>query len=247
VGYSAWIDGGGPNKGRVDVTPVTTAARTEPGYSFHLPAGGIHGAVANSGKVFFAPADGVCWVEADPGLKHKAGGGQVRHIPLGKDGDKPRRTGAFVNHGRYVVFTTGKDAASALALLDATAADPKPVFVPLGVKPGTQAVTPAVATTPEGKAYAFIFHDHAKDAEAQDALEVVALDPNGDGDCTDAKVLKTLAVGKSAVDGHSGHHHLAFDADRRFGVFTNPGGRGGRRHPRDGGLTWAGSGDGSGR
>ena len=223
VGYSAWIDGGGPNKGRVDVTPVTGEAKSEPRYSFHLPTGGIHGAIANSGKVFFAPADGVCWVEADTGLKLKAGDVKVQHVPLGKDGDKPRRTGAFVNHGHHVVFTTGKDDKSALVLLNAKDAEPKLVVVPLGVKKGTQAVTPEVAVTADGKAYGFVFHDHAKGVDVEDALEIVALDPNGDGDCSDAKVVKTLKVGKSAVEGHFGHHDMAFDAEKQFGFFTNPG------------------------
>ena len=93
----------------------------------------------------------------------------------------------------------------------------------LNVKKGTQAVTPHVAVTPEGKAYAFIFHDHAKGVDVEDALEIVALDPNGDGDCSDAKVVKTLKVGKSAVEGHFGHHDMAFDAEKQFGFFTNPG------------------------
>jgi hypothetical protein len=223
VGYATWIDGGGPNKGRVDVTPIGSSARSEPAYSFHLPTGAIHGAIANSGKVFFAPADGICWIEADSPLKRKPEEIEVRHIPLGKDGDKPRRTGAFVNHGRYVVFVTGKEANSDLVLLDARDADPKPIAVRLGVKKGTQAVTPVVAVTADGKAYAFVFHDRAKGATVEDALAVIALDPNGDGDCTDAKVVKTMKVGASAVEGHFGHHDLAFDAERRFGFFTNPG------------------------
>ena len=41
----------------------------------------------------------------------------------------------------------------------------------------SMAVTPNVAVTPEGKAFAFVFHDHEKDVDAQDVLEVVALDP----------------------------------------------------------------------
>jgi len=223
VGYSAWIDGGGPNKGRVDVTPVTSSAKSKPAYSFTLPTGGIHGAIVNSGKVFFAPADGICWVEADAGLKLKPDQVKIRHVPLGKDGDKPRRTGSFVNHGHHVVFVTGKDANAALVLLNAKDAEPKPVVVPLGVKKGTQAVTPEVAVTPDGKAYAFVFHDHAKGVDVEDALEIVALDPNGDGDCSDAKVVKSLKVGKSAVEGHFGHHDIAFDAEKQFGFFTNPG------------------------
>jgi hypothetical protein len=223
VGYSCWIAGGGPNQGRVDVTPVTEQARTEPAYSFTLPSGGIHGAIANSGKVFFAPADGVCWVEADLEARLQPQQVQVHHLALGKDGDKPRRTGAFTNHGKYVLFVTGKEASSALVLLDATANDPQPITVALNVQKGTRALTPAVAVTPEGKAYAFVFHDHDKAVDVEDVLEVVDLDPNGDGDCTDGKVLKRLKVGKSAVEGHYGHHDVAFDADGRFGFFTNPG------------------------
>ncbi len=223
VGYSAWIDGGGPNKGRVDVTPVGNSTKNEPAYSFYLPTGGIHGAITNSGKVFFAPLDGICWVEADTAMKLKPADVKVNHLALGKDGDKPLRTGAFVNHGQYVVFTTGKDASSALVLLNAKDVSPKPIMVALGVKKGTQAVTPEIVVTPDGKAYAFVFHDHAKDVEVDDALEIIALDPNGDGDCSDAKIVKSLKVGKSAVDGHYGHHDMTFDAEKRFGFFTNPG------------------------
>ena len=91
------------------------------------------------------------------------------------------------------------------------------MVVPLGVKKGTRAVTQEVAVTADGKAYALVFHDHAKGVDVEDALEIVALDPNGDGDCSDAKVVKTLKVGKSAVEGHFGHHDMA------FGFFTNPG------------------------
>lgn len=223
VGYATWIDGGGPNKGRVDVTPITAEAKSEPKYSFKLPTGGIHGAIANSGKVFFASSDGICWVEADTSLKRKADEVKVNHVSLGKDGTKPRRTGAFVNHAHYVLFVTGKEASTAVVLLDAKKSEPRPVFVPLNVQKGSQAVTPFVAVTPEGKAYAFVFHDHAKDVEVEDILDIVALDPNGDGDCSDAKLLRRFKVGKSAVEGHFGHHGMAFDAEKRFGFFTNPG------------------------
>lgn len=222
VGYSAWIDGGGPNKGRVDVTPVTSSAKSEPAYSFHLPSGGIHGAIANSGKVFFAPMDGIDWVEADTALKLKADQIKVHHIDLGKEGDKPRRTGAFVNHGHHVLFVTGK-VAPTLVVLNAKQTDPKPILIPLGNHKGTQALTPEVVTTVDGKVYAMVFHDRIKDADADDMLEVIALDPNGDGDLSDAKSIKTLKAGRSAVEGHFGHHDIAFDADRRYGFFTNPG------------------------
>jgi hypothetical protein len=223
VGYSAWIDGGGPNKGRVDVTPVTDATKTEPAYSFQLPTGGIHGAIAAAGKVFFAPSEGICWVEADPTLSRKPADVKIHHIDLGKDDDKPRRTGAFTRHKNWVLFVTGKEANASLVLLDAKQAEPKPITVPLHVKKGCRALTPAVVTTPEGKTYALIFHDHAKGAEVEDALQIVELDPNGDDDCSDAKVVHTLKIGNSAVEGHFGHHDVAFDADGRLAFFTNPG------------------------
>jgi hypothetical protein len=219
VGYGSWIDGDGPNKGRVDVTAV---ADGKVAYSFHLKSGGIHGATANSGKVFFAPADGIAWVEADPAFKLKGEQVKVNHIDLGKEGDKPRRTGAFADFGSHVLFTTGKEKPE-LAVLDAKAAEPKPVFVPLAGKKGTSAVTPECVTAPDGKPYAVVFHDKKKDADAEDVLEVIALDPNGDGSFADAKSVKAVAVGRSAVDGHSGHHAVAFDATRRFGFLTNPG------------------------
>jgi DNA-binding beta-propeller fold protein YncE len=52
---------------------------------------------------------------------------------------------------------------------------------------------------------------------------VIDLDPNKDGDYSDAKILKSLEVGPSAVDGHYGHHGVAFDANGEFAFFTNPG------------------------
>lgn len=219
VGYGCWIDGGGPNKGRVDVTAVSDG---KVAYSFTLPSGGIHGATVNSGKVFFAPSDGLDWVDADVSLKLNGDQVKVHHIDLGNEGEKPRRTGAFTEHGHHVLFVTGKEKAE-LAVLDAKAAEPKPVFVPLAGTKGTSAVTPECVVAPDGKPYAVVFHDKKKDADAEDTLEVIALDPNGDGSYADAKSVKALKVGKSAVDGHYGHHAVAFDATRRYGFFTNPG------------------------
>jgi hypothetical protein len=148
---------------------------------------------------------------------------KVNHISLGSENEKPRRTGAFTNYKHYVVFTAGKESNSSLVLLNAKDSEPKPMEVKLNVKPGTQPVTPEIATTRDGQAYAFIFHDHPVDVEAQDLLEIIQLDPNRDGDCSDAKIVKTLKVGKSGVSGHFGHHQITFDADRRYGFFNNPG------------------------
>ncbi len=223
VGYSCWIDHEGDCKGKVDVTPILTNGKSIPQYSFFLPTGGIHGAAAAGGKVFFAPADGVCWVEADTGLSKNQDSVNIHHISLGKHGDVPRRTGAFSTVGHHILFTTGKNEDSSLVILNAKHASPQPQFLPLKVQKGNRPLTPIVTTTPEGKSYAFVFHNHSKDVEIDDALDVIALDPDGNGNFSDAQVLKTLKVGRSAVDGHFGHHDLAFDADSRFGFIVNPG------------------------
>jgi hypothetical protein len=223
VGYSCWIDGGGPNKGRVDVTPLTSNPVSKAAYSFSLPTGGIHGAIANSGRVFLAPSDGVCWVRADRDGSCKPEEVQVHHVSLGTSDDKPRRTGAFTNHGKYVLCVTGKGADSQLALIDATAESPRAQLVPLKASSGAKVVTPVLVTTPGGDSFAMAFHDHEGEAATEDVLQIINLDPDKNGDCTDAASVKLLKVGPSDVDGHYGHHAIAFDADSRFGFITNPG------------------------
>ena len=66
----------------------------------------------------------------------------------------------------------------------------KPLFVPWVSQKGTQAVAEVVETV-SGKLYAFVFHDRVKDSDAEDALEVVVLDPDRDGNFADAKMVKT--------------------------------------------------------
>lgn len=61
----------------------------------------------------------------------------MRHFDLGKEGDKPRRTGAFVNHEHHVLFFTGKDTPH-LVIVNAEHADTKPELVPLATRKGTQ-------------------------------------------------------------------------------------------------------------
>jgi hypothetical protein len=220
VGYSCWIDGGGPNAGRVDVTPVGGPTIK---YSFTLPSGVIHGATACANKVFFAPADGLCWVESDTRAALAPGDVKVHHLSLGQTGDKPNRTGAFETHGDHVLCVTGKEELAKLVVVRATAADPKPVFVPLHGKAGNKPLTPAVVAVNGRTPTAFVFHDHDPGVEADDLLEVIALDPDGNKDYSDARLVKVLKVGPSAVSGHFGHHAIAFDADARVAFITNPG------------------------
>ncbi len=225
VCYSTWIDGGGPNMGRVDVVNLKKTDGDKIAYSFKLPTGVIHGATVNSGRVFFAPADGVCWVDADTSLTKTAETVGVNHISLGKEegAEKPNRTGAFVNQRNWVLFTTGSpEGKSSLCLVDARAAQPTVIKLPIEVADGLSLTTPEVVLAAGGKRYAFLFHDK-KEGQAQEQLTIVDLDPNGDRNLSDAKIAKTMPVGASKVDGHHGHHAVSFDSEGRLACFTNPG------------------------
>lgn len=223
VAYSSWIDGGGPNAGRVDVVGL----RQNPpsiAYSFNLPTGVIHGATSNSGKVFLAPADGVCWVVADDTLNQSAESVEVNHLSLGsdKETDKPLRTGAFENNRNWVLFSTGTAEQSALCLINAGLTEPRIVKVPIRVADGLKLTTPKTVLS-LGKRYAFLFQDRTDaESDAQEQLTIVELDPNRDRDYSDARVKTSLPVGASAVEGHSGHHALSFDVYGRYAVFTEP-------------------------
>ncbi len=225
VCYSTWIDGGGPNMGRVDVVNLKKTDGDKLAYSFNLPTGVIHGATANSGRVFFAPADGVCWVDADTSLTKTAETVVVNHISLGKEegAEKSNRTGAFVNQRNWVLFTTGgPEGKSSLCMIDAKAAQPSVIKLPINVADGLSLTTPEVVLASGGKRYAFLFQDR-KEGEIQEQLTIVDLDPDGDRNFSDARIAKTIPVGASKVDGHHGHHSVSFDSEGRLACFTNPG------------------------
>lgn len=229
VGYSAWVDGGGPNKGRVDVTPIGITDRAGPAYTFHLPHGGIHGAATCCGKVFFAPSDGICWVLADPTLACRGGQVEIGHISLGKEGDKPARTGAFATAGNHVLCTSGKGASSRLVILKAGGAKPSlEKSVDLGVARGYQAMNPEIFIGADEKPWALVFHDRSgtssPDSQPQaDQLQAIELDPDGNGAFDDARVAWRMEVGPSRVEGHLGHHSIAFDGDGKHAFVANPG------------------------
>jgi hypothetical protein len=220
VVYSTWIDRDGDNLGRVDVVGLGNSAGKR--YSFQLPSGGIHGATANSGKVFFAPSDGVCWVEADVKLGKRPSDVVVHHLSLGEDAQgKPKRTGAFNNIGGYVLFTTGRGAGAELCLVDAASVKPSVTKVAMDVKEGNSLTTPVPVVSRTGEPFALLFEENPS-GQGGEKLHVVALDPNRDGRFADAARKLAIDVGRSQIDGHSGHHEVAA-IGRRFVVITNPG------------------------
>lgn len=221
VAYSTWIDRDGENMGRVDVVGLTSQAAKS--YSFKLPSGGIHGATENSGRVFFAPTDGVCWVDADRTLSRNAEAVTVNHLAIGEDAEgKPLRTGAFSNHRNYVLFNSGRGPAARLCMVDATSAKPSVLQLKMDLAAGTSLSTPVTVKTRAGEELALMFQESADGSQA-DKLIAVDLDPNRDGKFDDAKVARTLEVGKSKIEGHDGHHEVAACVGGRFVVLTNPG------------------------
>jgi hypothetical protein len=228
VCYSTWIDAEGENAGRVDVVNLQQPGNQTPAYSIRLPTGAIHGATANSGKVFFAPRDGICWTTADPSLNGNPNSVTIQHLSLGTDSEnqQPLRTGAFINHRNWVLFTTGRGDQSALCLVNAAEAQPNVIKLPVPVADGLSLTTPEVVLAAGGRRLLFIFQDRTGGENAENITEqltVVELDPNRDRDFKDARILTSIPVGPSRVQGHSGHHSIAFDSEGRHAVITNPG------------------------
>lgn len=213
--YSTWIDREGENKGRVDVVGLQSGSQVS--HSFFLPTGGIHGATYNSGKAFFAPSEGVCWVSTT----NAATDPQVYHVDLGKDAaGTAKRTGAFTNAGKHVMFVTGRGADAELCSIDASSSKPVCIKLDLNIGKGNLALTPSVFKSRSGHMFALVFEENL-DAD-DEKLHVVDLDANRDGDLSDAKVATTLSVGKSQIQGHSGHHGIT-DIGGRFLLVSNPG------------------------
>ena len=216
VAYSTWIDRAGENEGRVDVVGLGSEGK---GYHFHLPSGGIHGATTNSGKVFFAPADGICWVSADTQLKQTEDSVDVFHISLGENSEgTPKRTGAFVNQGSHVLFTVG---GNELCMLDAASAKPSVQSLDIEVKEGSRLTTPKLIQSRTGGKFAMLFEE-SPSGDNEELLHIVSLDPNRDGKFDDAMIKKTIKTGKSLIEGHSGHHE-AVALSKKYVAVTNPG------------------------
>lgn len=225
LAFSTWMSREEANAKRVDVTAISANGTKEVAYSFDALSGGLHGATYQAGKVFFAPSDGINWISVPQSSKAKPDSLPVHHIDLGADGEKPKRTGSFTTHDGHVMFTSGSGESSFLGIIDARAETPEVHRIELNVDAKSRAHGPAIVRTRTQGPVAFVFHDHAKDVDAPNIATVIHLDPNRDGNFTDAKVASTLTVGASQVEGHGGHHDMVFDASGRLGVIANPGDR----------------------
>lgn len=222
IAYSTWIDRSGDNSGRVDVINLRSQS-SQPSYSFNLPVGGIHGAGACGNRVYFAPANGVCWVNCDFDFVKNSDSVSVEHLSLDEDPNgTDYRTGAFESFEDHILcIANSKSGAPALCVINGTA--PEPVVTRIacdeledGLKLSTVRATKVVGN----KCFAFAF---AEGEGLKESLLVFELDPNGDRCFDDAKLANTIEVGASKLEGHFGHHGIAFLGNRKTAVVTNPG------------------------
>lgn len=220
---STWMDRGGDNAGRVDICRIVGADGVPLVRTLNLNFAGLHGATAAANKFFFAPSDGVCWIEANDSLADPSAPITVQHLGLGKQGDAPLRTGAFTTAGDSVLLVSGKGDATFLGIIDAASRVPQLTKVAIPVDESSRASGPIVIQPRRQSPLAILFHDHAADANAPNVATLIQLDPDRDGSFGDAAVLKQIEVGSSDVVGHAGHHDLAGDAAGKFAWFTNPG------------------------
>src|SRR5690606_27053649 len=114
---------------------------------------------------FFAPSDGICWVDASKDLDIDPKSIEVQHLSLGEVNGKPVRTGSFVNFERYVAFTTGAGPDATLNLLDASASKVQVKQLALQMAEGNRAAGLSIVRARSGDPLAFVFHDHPADVD----------------------------------------------------------------------------------
>lgn len=222
IAYSTWIDRAGDNSGRVDVIDLRGQS-TEPRYSFNLPVGGIHGAGACGNRVYFAPASGVCWVNCDFDFVKDHDTIAIEHLSLDEDPDgTDYRTGAFESFEDHMLcIANSKSGSPALCVINATAPKPVATRVPCDEIEEDLRLSTVKATKVVGnQCFAFAF---AEGKGLDEKLLVFELDPNGDRNFDDARLVNTIQVGASELQGHFGHHAITFLGDLKTAVVTNPG------------------------
>ncbi|MEM7454520.1 MAG: hypothetical protein AAF456_09220 [Planctomycetota bacterium] len=223
VGYSTWIGETESGTGQVDVVNLDKPGEESVAYSFESPTPGLHGAIANSGRVFLAPNDGIIWVDADATLSQTAESVSVNHLSLGTNptDQTPNRTGAFTDHRDWVLFLSGRDDDAGLCMVQASAPAPSVAKLVVPTDPGLRMGMPECVTALTGKNYAMAFQTK-RAGDAVEKLTIIDLDPNQDRDFSDAMVVMTYDIGDGGVEGYRSYHSLCFDDDNRFAVFTNP-------------------------
>ena len=222
IAYSTWIDRSGDNTGRVDVIDLRNQS-TEPRYSFNLPLGGIHGAGACGNRVYFAPANGVCWVNCDFDFAENRDTVMVQHLSLDESPEgTDYRTGAFKSFEDHILcLANSRSGNPNLCVINATAPQPVVTRIPCGELEDGFKISSVNATKIAGnKCLAFAF---AEGDGLDEKLLIFELDPNGDRNFSDAKLSNSIKIGPSKLDRHFGHHGVTFLDNRKIAIVTNPG------------------------
>ncbi|MCR9296861.1 MAG: hypothetical protein NXI32_29480 [bacterium] len=89
------------------------------------------------------------------------------------------------------------------------------------VDDGNTITAPVVVQARSGEQFALLFEEN-RTGELAEQLHVFALDPNRDGSFRDATFKTTVSVGRSLIEGHSGHHEVTA-IGRAFVGISNPG------------------------
>lgn len=222
IAYSSWIDRQGENAGRVDVVDLRGDA-SKPAYSFTLPSGGIHGAAACGNRVFFAPSDGVCWVDCDFDFVLNRDKVDVHSISLGQDDDgQSYRTGAFYAFKNHLLcIANAKSGTPYVGIIDGTTPDPGLTKVSIdGLVDGMKVATVKATMVSRNQVRAYMF---GESSDSNDKMFIVDLDPDANRDYSDAEVVGSVEVGNNQLEGHFGHHGLAFVDGQKLAVVSNPG------------------------
>lgn len=222
VAFSTWDDAEGAHAGRVDVTAIKPVGNDKPTFSFQLPVAGARESTANHGKVFFATAEGLTWVAIPPRIASTTTTLPATNIAIEEAADSPTAS-RFLNYGHFVTFTAGAGERAALCYLDASAVSPRVLRLPLKMAEGEVPGEHVVIRNRRGQPVAFVFHESAAEAVTTGNLAFVELDPDRNGDWSDAKLALTLNVGGSGSAESGRRRSLSVESDNRRAVYSNPG------------------------
>lgn len=244
LAFATRIAGTKDGKGLVDVVDLQKPGENSVLKTIELPYAGLHGAICNGEKVFFASKDGIQWVSANDSFTKPDESNPIHHISLGQNSisGRPNRTGAFSSFANWVLFVSGSGEESYLGMIDSKKNSPILSKLMLSSSEGNSLVTPEILVTSDQRVLGFVFEDakaeafeqnkstspassdtRASDGQLKEYVHIVDLDPNKDGDFADAIHLRKEEVGRSKVDGHYGHHAIAGIAGTNYAVITNPG------------------------
>jgi len=199
----------GEKSERIATASYDISAATRPLNGSDFPGAQLTGIVYNSGRKFVA---------YDRGIQReisRANGRETTSLDL------QEMVHEMTSEQDWVLFTCGVGEDTRLCLT--RAADPGRGFVTLPV-PGSDGTKPRSLSTKLslGKRHAFVIQETATaGTPAKEQLVIIRLDPNKDGDFSDATIRQRIDLGMRppAPAGNSG---LCFDAYGRYAVVSSP-------------------------